>query len=39
MDNETIIEVNAFQEIIIEVPLVEVEDEGIFDLTFDESFE
>lgn len=34
MDNETIIEVNAFEEIIIEVPLVEVESEG-FDYALD----
>jgi len=40
MDNITIIEITPFDELIVEVPgVVEIGDGGIFDLTFDPTFE
>jgi hypothetical protein len=39
MDNVTIIEITPFENFIIEVPGEAEADEGIFDLTFDETFE
>lgn len=39
MDNVTIIEVNAFPVLVVEIPGEAVENDGIFDETFDETFE